>query len=255
MKTSVSSFEKTARENNISESFSETDYQNCISTLSHEVKNQLTLMDSSMQLLSKKYPEIAESPLWQQICQDLHETFRVLKTACSFATSKSLYQEPIHIKSFLTNIARSFSSMMHEKGIYFDAAFDDCLSSVFISADATKLKEVLTNLILNAVDALCLNTPDSLSKNRCISLLAGLDSQNLSCLNIHVKDNGPGIPDEYLPTLFDPFVTHKANGNGLGLFIVKDIINQHSGSISVQTSSSGNDTYTDFRIQLPLIQV
>ena len=59
MKTSVSSFEKTARENSISESFSETDYQNCISTLSHEVKNQLTLMDSSMQLLSKKYPEIA----------------------------------------------------------------------------------------------------------------------------------------------------------------------------------------------------
>ena len=43
MKTSVSSFEKTARENNISESFSETDYQNCISTLSHEVKNQLTI--------------------------------------------------------------------------------------------------------------------------------------------------------------------------------------------------------------------
>lgn len=255
MKSSVSPCEKTTRENSMSDSFSEIDYLNCISTLSHEVKNQLTLMDSSMQLLSKKYPEIAVSPLWQQICQDLQETFRVLKTACSFAKSKSLYQEPIHINSFLAKTVHSFSSMMHEKGICFDAVFDDSLSSAFISADSTKLKEVLTNLILNAVDALFINKPDSLSKNRCISLWANLDSQNPSCLNIHVKDNGSGIPDEYLPTLFDPFITHKSNGNGLGLFIVKNIIEQHGGSIHVKTSSSGKDTYTDFCIQLPLIQV
>ena len=76
MKSSVSPFEKTTRENSMSDSFSEIDYLNCISTLSHEVKNQLTLMDSSMQLLSKKYPEIAVSPLWQQICQDLQVFIR-----------------------------------------------------------------------------------------------------------------------------------------------------------------------------------
>lgn len=225
--------------------------KNYISALSHEVKNQLTLMDSSLQLLLKKYPELSASPLWQQVCHDLQETFHVLKSASSFAGNRDLCLDSLNIKNFLEKTAHSFSPLMCEKGICFHTELDTCPSSAFIYADAIKLREVFTNLILNAVDALCSNASDTSAPNCSILLSAAPDNQNPALMNIHVKDNGPGIPEEYLATLFDPFITHKSNGTGLGLSIVKNIIEQHGGSVSVCTASTGDSPYTDFCVQLP----
>jgi signal transduction histidine kinase len=73
-------------------------------------------------------------------------------------------------------------------------------------------------------------------------------------LHIHVRDNGPGIPEEYRDTLFDPFVTHKLHGTGLGLSIVKNIMVQHGGTITVSTCTAQPDTCTDFCLTLPVLQ-
>jgi nitrogen-specific signal transduction histidine kinase len=73
-------------------------------------------------------------------------------------------------------------------------------------------------------------------------------------LQIHIHDNGPGIPEEYLSTLFDPFVTHKAHGTGLGLSITENIAKQHGGTITVHTCTTLPDTYTDFCLSLPVLQ-
>ncbi|MDO4322994.1 MAG: ATP-binding protein [Lachnospiraceae bacterium] len=138
----------------------------------------------------------------------------------------------------------SFSPLMEEKSIHFQVSLKNDLKSAVISADPLKLKEAVTNLLLNAADAVSGNT-----SSREISLSAELNQMNLY---IHIRDNGPGIPEEYLPTLFEPFVTHKSQGTGLGLAITRKIIEQHGGTVTIRTSTTSPNTYTDFCLQLPV---
>lgn len=110
-----------------------------------------------------------------------------------------------------------------------------------ICGDARKLAQVFDNLLSNAVKY----APDTLIK---ISL-----SRQNDLLKIDFSDEGPGIPEVYLPRIFSRFFrvpeqSMKAHGSGLGLYICKQIIEKHEGTLSVSTSSSG----TTFTIGLPI---
>jgi signal transduction histidine kinase len=108
-----------------------------------------------------------------------------------------------------------------------------------ISIDVHKFRRVIDNLITNAYEALA---PGQRVK-------IDFEIQDMA-LAIRVSDNGPGIPEEILPRLFEPFVTKgKSQGTGLGLSISKKIVEDHGGSLSV-TSTPGNGT--TFIISLPL---
>ena len=67
---------------------------------------------------------------------------------------------------------------------------------------------------------------------------------------LDIDDNGPGIPDEVLPTIFDPYVTTKTDGTGLGLAIVKKVVVEHGGSVSADQSPLGG---ARFRLRLPAV--
>ena len=103
--------------------------------------------------------------------------------------------------------------------------------------DQTKLLQVFYNLIRNAAEAM----PDGGDIRITLTL-------HETELQVNVANHGPDIPPEYLPDLFEPFVTHKKEGTGLGLSICREIIQAHEGSISV-SSSGGNTVFT---ILLPL---
>lgn len=112
---------------------------------------------------------------------------------------------------------------------------------LFVDGDESKLRRTLSNLVNNAVDAL----HDHKVTNATLNISA--DVQNGSVI-IRVADNGPGIPDEIMSTLFEPFVTRqKKNGTGLGLAIVKQFMTAHGGNITVK-----NDNGAVFLISLPL---
>lgn len=241
METPVSSYTK----NYTSDCRPDDKYRSLISAFSHEVKNQLTLINSSLQLVARECPAVSDLSLWPQICQELEETIHLLKDASSLAGSSQIELKPLSVLSFFQGISASLSPLTKERTICFQTIIEETLTSETFSGDALKLKEAITNLLLNAVDAVSQNQPSC----RSITLSAGIRDTYLS---IHVKDNGPGILPEYLGTLFDPFVTHKAHGTGLGLAITKSIIEQHGGSITVSTSTVLPDTYTDFSVKIPV---
>lgn len=114
-----------------------------------------------------------------------------------------------------------------------------------INCDELKLREALINLLINAADAV-------VSGNSAPQILLQAEYTEKH-LHIHVKDNGPGIPDIYLPTLFDPFVTHKKGGTGLGLNIVKNIVERHHGTVTVTASCIPGHSGTDFCISIPAV--
>ncbi len=241
METSIASSAKNYAANYRPES----DSGSFISAFSHEIKNQLTLINSSLQLVARECPAVSGLPFWPQIRQDIEETICLLKDASSFAKSSQIELKPFSVLNFLRGISDSLSPLMKERAICFQTIFDETLTSETLSGDALKLKEAVTNLLLNAADAVSENQ----SSCRSITLSAKIKDTNLC---IHVRDNGSGILPEYLDTLFDPFVTHKPHGTGLGLPITKSIIEQHNGSISVSTCTDLPDTYTDFSLKIPV---
>lgn len=117
----------------------------------------------------------------------------------------------------------------------------DIQSGVIIPGDGSKLKRVGMKIISNAVDPL----KNLKVANPVISIVLKAEG-NRALLSI--KDNGPGIPEDFLPKLFEPFATrNKADGTGLGLSIVKQYVEAHDGSIEVL-----NEHGATFNISLPL---
>lgn len=239
-------------------------YRRFISKLSHEIRNPLTLIYSSLQFLEQDCPAVTQTDLWPQIKQDLKTTLNLLNDVSALNKQHQLRKDVVWIETFLSDIAASVSSMMKSRDISFQLKMDPDIYGTAIFADEGKLREVILNLLVNAADAVSADTvPSGNSTNSAEStttskssdsapaqiLLTGQWQGTLLC--IHIKDNGCGIPEEYHSTLFDPFVTHKTHGTGLGLNIVKNIVEQHGGTITFQTSTAPEQSYTDFCLTIP----
>lgn len=236
-----------------------------LSRFAHELRNPLTLICSSLQLLEKECPAVRESDLWEQIRKDLSDVIRLLKDLS--VPFDRIHAEPLNAGDFLSGLCASFAPSMKLRGISFATELADSLHGITLMADGQKLRQSVTNLVLNAIDAV-----SGQSVPGRIVLSAAADRSSLS---IHIRDNGPGIPQEYLSDLFEPFVTHKAGGTGLGLGIARMIAEQHGGSLTLETHCASADapeafcsepqdssvripgtessaSFTDFCLRLPL---
>jgi len=111
-----------------------------------------------------------------------------------------------------------------------------------ILADRIQLQQVIVNLVVNGMDAM----KEMPSENRIISVRVSRVEQSAE---LSVSDRGPGIPDEQLKQVFEPFFSTKAEGMGMGLSIVRTIVEMHGGSIRVEGRPAGGAT---FRVQVPL---
>ena len=112
-----------------------------------------------------------------------------------------------------------------------------------ILGDRIQLQQVILNLVVNGIDAM----KDAPGENRIISIRT---SRVENFAELSVSDRGPGIPEDKLEKVFDPFFTSKAEGMGMGLSIARTIIEAHHGLISAKNRDHGGAT---FRIRLPLV--
>jgi len=124
------------------------------------------------------------------------------------------------------------------KTVNIKKSLDKALPMILI--DKAQIEEVITNLVVNAIQAF--NTNGEITVKT---------KANSSSIYIEVIDDGPGIPKENLEKIFRPFFSSKGygKGTGLGLSIVKRIINEHKGSVKVQSQTGKGTTFT---IQLPI---
>jgi signal transduction histidine kinase len=119
-----------------------------------------------------------------------------------------------------------------------------------IHGDYRQLEQAFMNLLLNALDALNGNgTLEVTSSVLPPRKRARKTSSTLAKVHVTIRDTGSGISSEQLSRLFEPFFTTKPNGTGLGLVITKQIVEQHGGSISVESNLGKG---TAFHILLPL---
>lgn len=210
--------------------------QYTISKISHEVRNPLTLIYSTLQLIEASHPETREFAHWSELREDIEYTIALLQELSAYNNSEHLHLSTFSAKDFLGQICLSFASSCIDTDIEFTSLITPDLPE--LTADKLKLHEAILNLLRNAREAV--------SSTGSIRLEAVLKDQ---MLQITISDTGCGILPEYLDTVFDPFVTYKPDGTGLGLAIVKRTITAHGGTVTV-TSTCGKGT--TFSLLLPI---
>jgi signal transduction histidine kinase len=138
----------------------------------------------------------------------------------------------VGLNSLIEDVHTLISTHMRHKMIVFEFVPDPELPHVFGLPD--QLRQVVLNLFLNAIEIM--------KPGGCLTVQTeGLIAQHEVLLT--VNDTGPGIDPEILPHIFDPFITSKHTGTGLGLTITHDIIQQHHGRITAENDPSGGAVF------------
>ena len=209
-----------------------------VSTIAHEIRNPLTLVSSSLQIMQLQHPELKEIHNWNQTMEDVDFMRQLLEELSTFNNGNTLHYSVFSIEQLLKNIAISFAISLDEEesDIEFSSSIPTGLGK--FTGDKIKLEEVFLNLLRNAKEAIDGEGTIYLSAERGNDILI-----------IQISDNGCGIPEEHLDSIFEPFKTYKQGGTGLGLSLSKRIIESHHGSISVSSEPGKGTTFT---IKLPI---
>jgi two-component system nitrogen regulation sensor histidine kinase GlnL len=217
--------------------------------LAHEVKNPLSGIRGAAQLLEQSVSE-QDRELTRLICEESDRVCALVDRMTVFGDSAPLTRHAVNIHEVLHRVRR-IAEAGFGSGVRFSEIYDPSLPPVLGNPD--ELLQVFLNLVKNAAEAapakggeIVLST--AFQHGLRLSQRGG-KRPILLPLVVSVQDNGAGIPEDLGPHLFDPFVTTKANGTGLGLALVAKIVGDHGGVIEYESQPRR----TVFRVMLPVM--
>ena len=217
--------------------------------LAHEIKNPLSGIRGAAQLLETGLGD-EDRALTRLICDETDRIVRLVDRMEAFSDQRPLKHEKINIHTVLDHV-KQLARSGFARHMRFVENYDPSLPP--LAGDRDQLVQVFLNLIKNAAEAIGDGPNGEIELSTAfrpgVSLrMRGRERSVGLPLEFCVRDNGPGVPEEILTHIFDPFVTTKTAGTGLGLALVAKIINDHSGVIECE-SKPGK---TCFRILMPM---
>ncbi len=226
--------------------------------LAHEIKNPLAGIAGAIQIISKSYEKESQHHyIFNEVLSQVNRLNFFINEFLKFARPGQTHFSTVDLEKSMNKAIFVAAPQLNNKDITITKKFRK--NPPTIQGDADQLQQVFLNILLNAIDATDAKgtitietfwkfysdtppTPDSRYKNPGCETPAGQ-------FTIAIIDNGKGIDSDYLETIFNPFHTTKSNGTGLGLSISQRIIEQHSGSITVESTINQGAT---FSVHLPI---
>ena len=208
-------------------------------SISHEIRNPLGIIKSSAELLQKKVRQLdPANPMPGIIVEEASRLNDIITNFLNFARPHKPDLHPGFLEPVIDKTLQHLAFESQEHDIAIEKRCDDDLHEVMLDRDM--LHQALLNLLLNAIQAI--------EKTGRIEIVL---SEQDHYARLTLQDSGPGVDPLILNKIWDPFFTNKERGTGLGLGIVKQIIEAHDGKISIDNAPSGG---TIGEILLPLYQ-
>jgi two-component system nitrogen regulation sensor histidine kinase GlnL len=217
--------------------------------LAHEIKNPLAGIRGAAQLLETHSDE-DDRALTKLITDETDRIVRLVDRMEVFSDERPIERDPVNIHSVLEHV-KILAANSFAKSVSFHELYDPSLPPVMGNRD--QLIQIVLNLIKNACEAMVGKDDAKLSITTAfrpgMRIAAAGSKQRVSLpISLTIQDNGSGVPEDMRAYMFDPFVTTKQNGSGLGLALVAKIVGDHGGIVSCESSSKG----TTFEILLPM---
>jgi nitrogen fixation/metabolism regulation signal transduction histidine kinase len=227
--------------------------------MAHEIKNPLTPIQLSAERLRHKYlskmaPEDAEvlDRSTHTIVQQVQAMKEMVQAFSEYARAPNLQLQAMALPGLIGEVLDLYAN--EEQKVRIDFHSENVIS--LVEVDPGRIRQLLHNLIRNAIESLS-DRDDGKVDMR----LESVEVDGEAWLMLSVEDNGPGIPEDMLDKLFEPYATSKSKGSGLGLAVVKRIVEEHSGVLYAENRPEGGarivvrlPAYSSAKVALPHAQ-
>lgn len=215
-----------------------------LARLAHEIRNPLSSLDIHVQLLEEDLGSLAPtmreqlSSRLEIIHGELHRLESIVDHFLRLAGPSALDLEPVEILKIISHVCELLRPEAAAREIEIITRLESSMPQTM--ADSVRLTQALMNMVINAMQAV----------ERKGRIEVSAEARERAIL-IKVLDNGSGIPDERLASIFDPYFTTKPEGSGLGLWIAQQIVIAHGGSLKAENAPAGGAVFT---MRLPIKQ-
>lgn len=198
--------------------------------VAHEIKNPLTPMKLSVQHLQRVFdpndPKAKERI--ERVTNSLIEQIDALTHIANEFSNFAKLPQPVMAEIDLIDLTKAVVALFDNDEDVAVKLELNASEAIFVNADKEMILRVLNNLVSNGIQAVALNVKPA--------IVISIESNSENCY-VRISDNGSGIPKEQIQTIFEPYFTTKSTGTGLGLAMVKQIIENHGGSIEIEKTS------------------
>ena len=209
------------------------------SVIAHEIRNPLSSLRGFTQYFTSQLRDGTDEQKYARVMiSEIDRLNRVIEELLDYSRPLTLQRREISVETILNHTIKLIQSDADEQGLRIVREFAANLPSIWV--DSERITQALLNVCLNAVAAM--------ESGGTLTITTRIVKQNDN-VEITIADTGSGISEDDLPKVFDPFFTTKTSGTGLGLALVRKIIDHHEGTISIKSQLGKGTTVT---IGLPI---